>query len=174
MGSFQNFPGEPKGILVVDRSLRETKPGFYSSVLRLPHSGAFDVAFLMDSPRLYHCFEMSVKANPAIPKKSPYPLKIEILTLEREIKVGTPLRLKLKVTDPLTDQPISDLKDLRALFVLMPGTSQTRPLAKAVGDGVYEIELAAKEPGLYKVFFEAASRSAEPHKLTHINLRAVK
>lgn len=174
MGSFQNFPGEPRGIVVVDRSLRETGPGFYSSVLRLPHSGDFDVAFLMDSPTLYHCFEMSVKANPAIPREAPFPLKIKFLTPERELKVGKPFPFRVEVRDPMTNKPLTDLKDLHALTILMPGISQWRTPAKSLGNGVYEAEIVAAEPGHYKVFFLAPSRRAEPHRLPHANFRAVR
>jgi len=173
MGSFQNFPGEPRGIVVVDRSLKETSAGFYSSVLRLPHSGEFDVAFLMDSPTLYHCFQMSVKANPAIPREAPFPLKIEFLTPERELKIGKPFPFRVEVRDPLTDKPLTDLKDLHYLTILMPGISQSRTPAKPLGNGVYEADIVAGEPGYYKVFFLAPSRSAEPHQLPHANLRAV-
>lgn len=174
MGTFQNYPGEPQGILVVDRSLKETKPGFYSSVLRLPHSGVFDVAFLMESPRLYHCFEISVKPNPAIPRKVHVPLTIEFLTQERNIRVGTPFSLKMRVKDTLSGKAVKDLQDLTALLVLMPGTSQSRIPVEPSQDGVYQVELLAAEPGYYKVFFESPSRDALMHKMPHLNLNATK
>ncbi|MDT7778634.1 MAG: hypothetical protein QOC99_1146 [Acidobacteriota bacterium] len=54
-----------RAVLVADRSLREVRTGTYESVTRLPSSGAYDVAFLLDSPRITHCFEASVAENPA-------------------------------------------------------------------------------------------------------------
>src|SRR4029079_1145888 len=66
MGNFQNYRREPLAVLVVDRSLRETKPGVYSTTIKLPVSGHYDVAFLNDSPRVSHCFDLSADANPAL------------------------------------------------------------------------------------------------------------
>ncbi len=57
MGNFQNYRREPLAVMVVDRSLREIKPGIYSTTIKLPASGRYDVAFLNDSPRVSHCFE---------------------------------------------------------------------------------------------------------------------
>src|SRR6185503_20448874 len=54
MGSFQNYRRQPRAVMVVDRSLRETTAGVYTTTTKLPKSGVYDVAFLLDSPRITH------------------------------------------------------------------------------------------------------------------------
>src|SRR6185295_7923469 len=56
MGSFQNYRRRPRAVMVVDRSLREVTSGVYTTTTKLPKSGVYDVAFLLDSPRITHCF----------------------------------------------------------------------------------------------------------------------
>src|SRR6185436_9098534 len=69
MGSFQNYRRKPRGVMVVDRSLRETTSGVYTTTTKLPKSGIYDVAFLLDSPRLTHCFSAEAKPNPDVPRE---------------------------------------------------------------------------------------------------------
>ena len=69
MGTFNNYRREPKAVLIVDRSLRENAPGEYSTLVRLPRSEKYDVAFLLDSPRVIHCFSAEAKLNPELEKK---------------------------------------------------------------------------------------------------------
>src|SRR5678816_778703 len=56
MGSFQNYRREPRAVMVWDQSLREASPGVYSTNLKLIGAGDYDVAFLLDTPRVSHCF----------------------------------------------------------------------------------------------------------------------
>src|SRR5262245_36144568 len=122
MGSFQNYRRDPRAVLVVDRSLRETKPGVYATTAPMPKSGIYDVAFLLDSPRIVHCFEASVKANPALKQRQqPVALRIEPLLEERTFRVGETMRLRFKVTGADTRQPLADLKDMGVLTFLAPG-----------------------------------------------------
>ena len=79
IGNFQNYRRELRGVLVVNRSLRETAPGVYSTDVRLDGYGDYDVAFLIDNPRLINCFDVSVKENPALKKKGVVALEIEHL-----------------------------------------------------------------------------------------------
>jgi hypothetical protein len=79
MGSFQNYKRDPRALLVLDNSLRETERGVYTSTVRLPSPGHYDVVFLLDSPRLVNCFDMTVAENPAQPKKIETSVKIEPL-----------------------------------------------------------------------------------------------
>src|SRR6185503_2958391 len=45
MGSFQNYKRDPRALLVMDNSLRETARGVYSTTARLNSPGQYDVAF---------------------------------------------------------------------------------------------------------------------------------
>ena len=66
MGSFQNYRRNPRAVMVVDRSLREVTSGVYTTTTKLPKSGVYDVAFLLDSPRVTHCFSAEAKPNPEV------------------------------------------------------------------------------------------------------------
>jgi DNA-binding beta-propeller fold protein YncE len=172
MGSFQTYGNEPRAVLVVNRSLRETAPGVYSTTFKLPDSGTYDIAFLLDSPRMHHCFETTVKSNPAFVKKGLLPLKLEFLTEVTKLTVGEPVRLRLKATNPKTDQPREGLKDLRVLYLLLPGLVQKRVMAEPVGGGIYEVEIMAPRPGNYNVLFDCQSLNVHYNQLPRLLLQA--
>jgi YVTN family beta-propeller protein len=173
MGSFNNYRREPKAVLIVDRSLRERGPGEYSALVKLPRSGKYDVAFLLDSPRVIHCFSAEAKSNPELAKKRPQaPLRVESLLADKRIKVGEKLRLRFKLTDPATNEPKAGLRDVRILTFLAPGVWQKRQWAESVGDGVYESEITAPEAGVYYVFFECPSLKVAYVQLPYLVLQA--
>ena len=64
MGHFSNYKREPRAVLVVDRSLRERSPGVDETVARI-HGRLYDVVFFVNTPRVVHCFEAAVAANPS-------------------------------------------------------------------------------------------------------------
>jgi YVTN family beta-propeller protein len=174
MGTFNNYRREPKAVLIVDRSLREKEPGEYSTMVRLPRSGKYDVAFLLDSPRVVNCFSAEAKLNPALEKKRPRaPFRVESLLTDKQMKVGEKLRLRFKLTDPATNEPKVGLRDVRVLIFLAPGTWQKRQWAESVGDGVYESEITAPQAGVYYVFFECPSMKVSYVQLPHLVLQAL-
>jgi YVTN family beta-propeller protein len=173
MGTFNNYRREPKAVLIVDRSLREREPGEYSTLVKFPRSGKYDVAFLLDSPRVLHCFSAEAKSNPELAKKRRQaPLRVESLLADKRIKVGEKLRLRFKLTDPATNEPKAGLRDVRVLTFLAPGTWQKRQWAESVGDGVYESEITAPEAGVYYVFFECPSLKVSYDQMQHLVLQA--
>ncbi|MFY9820929.1 MAG: YncE family protein, partial [Thermoanaerobaculia bacterium] len=66
MGSFANYDREPRAVLVVDRTLKERRPGTYETVAKAPLPGRYRVAFFLDAPRTLHCFELAVAAAPEL------------------------------------------------------------------------------------------------------------
>jgi len=173
MGSFQNYRRDPRAVLVVDRSLRETMPGVYATTARMANSGTYDVAFLLDSPRIVHCFEASVKANPALKQRQqPVALRIEPLLEERTFRVGETMRLRFKVTHTETRQPSTGLKDVGVLTFLAPGVWQQRQWAMPVGEGIYEVSFAAPQSGVYYVFWECPSLKVRYNQLPPLILQA--
>src|SRR6185369_15793040 len=84
MGSFQNYRRNPRAVMVVDRSLRETTAGVYTTTTRMPKSGVYDVAFLLDSPRLTHCFSAEAKVNPEVPREKQTAVRLEFLNKEKQ------------------------------------------------------------------------------------------
>ncbi|HEU4507087.1 MAG TPA: beta-propeller fold lactonase family protein [Pyrinomonadaceae bacterium] len=172
MGNFQNYRREPLAVMVVDRSLREIKPGVYSTTIKLPASGRYDVAFVNDSPRVAHCFELSAEANPALKEKQPIALSIEHQVKERKFSVGEVFTFRFKLIETATGNPKSDLKDVRVLTFLSPGVWQRRDIAKPVGDGVYELKINVPQTGVYMLFVESSSMGVRFVDLPYLMLHA--
>ncbi|HKG60216.1 MAG TPA: SCO family protein [Pyrinomonadaceae bacterium] len=172
MGNFQNYRREPLAALVVDRSLREIKPGIYSTTIKLPASGRYDVAFLNDSPRVSHCFDLSADANPALKEQKGVALRIEHQLKEMTLPVGKDFTFRFKLTDTTTGNPKSDLKDLRVLTFMSAGGWQRRDFATSVGNGMYEIKINVPQSGVYMVFFESASMGVKYKDLPYLMLHA--
>src|SRR6185369_2440837 len=166
MGSFQNYKRDPRALLVLDNSLRETERGVYTSTLRLPAAGHYDVVFLLDSPRVVNCFDMSVAENPAQPKKTETAVKIEPLVKQALANAGERFTLRFKVLDAKTGAPKANLQDVMVLAFLAPGIWQQREIAKPAADGVYEMSFVPPEPGVYYIFFQSPSLGLEFNQST--------
>lgn len=171
MGDFQNYRREPRAVLVIDRSLRETNVGVYMTTVKLPASGNYDVAFLADSPRIAHCFEATADANPLLQEEKQVALRLEPQAKEIKLLLDPDVALRFKLIDTKTNQPRNNLKDVRVLTLLASGTWQRRDIAKGVGDGIYEVNLNVPEPGVYLVFIEAASVGVRYKDLPHLILQ---
>jgi YVTN family beta-propeller protein len=172
MGNFQNYRREPLAVLVVDRSLREIKPGVYSTTVKLPAGGRYDVAFLNDSPRVSHCFDLSAEANAALKETPPVALRIEHQVKEMNLAVGKEFTFRFKLIETATGHPKSDLKDVRVLTFLSPGVWQRRDIAKSVGNGVYELKINVPQTGVYMLFVESTSMNVRFVDLPYLMLQA--
>lgn len=172
MGNFQNYRREPLAVMVVDRSLREIQPGVYSTTIKLPASGRYDVAFINDSPRVSHCFDLAATANPALKEKQPIALSIEHQVKERKLAVHQEFTFRFKLIETATGNPKSDLKDVRVLTFLSPGVWQRRDLAQSVGDGIYELKIHVPRTGVYMLFVESSSMGVRFVDLPYLMLQA--
>ncbi len=172
MGNFQNYRREPLAVLVVDRSLREIQPGVYSTTIKLPASGRYDVAFLNDSPRVAHCFEISAEANPSLKEKPQVALSIEHQVKERKLSANKDFVFRFKLVDTATGSPKSDLEDVKVLTFLSPGVWQRRDIAKSVGNGVYELKINVPQTGVYMLFVESSSMGVRFVDLPYLMLHA--
>jgi hypothetical protein len=174
MGSFQNYGRDPRALLVLDNSLRETLPGVYSTTVRLPAKGDYDLAFVLDSPRMVKCFDIAVKENPDLPKPPPVPIRVEALLQQKPMRAGESYQLRFRVFDAATNQPKADLKDVGVLVFLAPGIWQHGDWAKPVGGGLYEVSFVPPRPGAYYVFFQSPSLGVRFNQLPTLTLQATK
>ncbi len=172
MGDFQNYKREPRAVLVADRSLREVKTGTYETVTRLPKDGAYDVAFLLDAPRVTHCFEASAAENPSIKHERVTSLSVEYLDTQKPLRAGEDYKLRLRLSDKTTGKPVEGLKDVQVLTFLSPGIWQKRDYARAAGAGVYELNINVPESGLYMIFVESRSAGVAFRELPYHMLQA--
>jgi DNA-binding beta-propeller fold protein YncE len=174
MGNFQNYRRDPRAVLVADRSLRETTTGVYETVTRLHQAGTYDVAFLLDTPRIAHCFEAKAAENPTVKHGRPLSLRIEYLASDTRVTVGEDYLLRFKLFDTVTNKPKDGLKDIHVLTFLAPGIWQKREFARGVGEGIYELRINLPESGVYLVFVESQSQGVPFRALPHLTLHAAK
>lgn len=157
MGSFINYGREPRAVLVVDRSLKQRSPGVYETTAKLTRAGLYSVAFLMDSPRITHCFPVQVEANPDLAAaRESEPVHVEPLIRNRMVRVGERTRLQFRLSDPKTKEPKVGGIDVSAV-IFAPGVWQNRQAAKEVDAGLYEIEFEPPQSGVYYVYLESPS-----------------
>ena len=173
MGHFRNYGKQPRAVLVVDRSLRPVRPGVYETIARMGRSGEYELALLLDTPRLVHCFPVRIAENPEIAaQRTKRPLDVDIQVDSREVTVGEEVRVRFRLSDPESGAPKKGLKDVRALTFLSPGLGQQRQWAVERGEGLYEITFRPDEEGLYYIFLEVASAGLPLANAPHVTLTA--
>jgi hypothetical protein len=173
MGSFQNYRRDPKALLILDNGLRETASGVYTTSVRLTDAGYYDVAFLLDSPRVVNCFNFTVAENPGLAQPGSAAIKIVPVMKETNLRVGERYDLRFKVVDSDSNQPKVNIEDMGVLVFLAPGVWQQREAAKSVGRGEYEISFVPPQPGVYYVFFQSLSLGFRFSQLPPLTLQAL-
>ncbi len=155
-GSFVNYGHQARAVTVVDRSLKEVEPGLYAGKLRIPAAGRYDVAFLLDAPRVLHCFSADAKANPLLQEKLGA-LALEFVELPARAAPGSSIPVRFRLTDPRTHAPRTGLADVRMLHFRAPDFDRTEVAAREIGDGVYEATARLGPAGAYYLHVSAPS-----------------
>jgi hypothetical protein len=161
MGSFRNYGREPRAVLVVDRSLRETRPGEYATTVRLREAGQYDLAFFLQSPLVTHCFPVQVAASGDAPGGRS--LRVHAAGPPGPAVAGREARWSFQLVDERTGEPVPGLDDVRALVMRTPGTWHTRLDATTEGDG-YGLALQPPTGGTYVVAVASASAGLAMHQ----------
>jgi YVTN family beta-propeller protein len=161
-----------RAVTLVDRSLKEIEPGVYAGRVRLPASGRYDVAFLMQTPQVLHCFSADAKDNPLAPKSGAL-LAVQYDEKQRVVKAGAPVKFRFKLTDPANGQPKTAVQDARVLYYLAPGRNRTEVPARELGEGLYEAEINVTAAGAYYVYVGVPSMKIDYNVLPYFSLRAV-
>ena len=155
MGHFANDGHVPRAVMVLDRGLRERKPGEFHTNARLARAGTYDVAVFVAAPKIVACFEVPVAENETLRAERMKPLRVEPETASMTVKPGAPVRLRFRLTDQAL-HPRPDLPDVTAM-VTSAGSWNDRLPAKSLGNGVYEIEVTPPADGFYSIFIECPS-----------------
>jgi YVTN family beta-propeller protein len=159
MGSFSNYKRRPHALLILDNSLTEVAPGVYSVPVKLGKAGSFNVPFLLNQPVIVNCFQLSVgESSNKETEVARTAIRIEPLFKGAQFKAGETVKIRFKITDGTTHQPINKLEDVRVLAFEPPGLWQQRQWAKDVGKGIYEIEQVFPHDGIFNVMIEVPSR----------------
>lgn len=162
MGTFSNYKRRPRALLILDRSLSEVAPGLYSLPIKLVGAGYFDVPMLIDQPRIMKCFQLAVaESSENSLNKNNVSINIHFIPVKTRVTPARATTFRLKVTDSVTRQPISGLKDVMVLAFEPPGIWQHRQWAREVRKGVYEITQSFPRTGLYNLMVAVSSRGVD-------------
>ena len=170
--SYRVYGSSPRAVTVVDRSLKEVEPGVYTGRVRIPVAGQYDVAFMLQTPQVLHCFSAVAAENPALAKNRE-PLKIEFQTSQRQYKVGETAAIRFRLADGATGQPKLGLTGVNALYFLSPGRRRTEVKVTEVGDGVYEARIALAEAGAWYVYVGVPALKIGYERLPFFSMQAL-
>lgn len=172
MGSYTTYGRIPRAVGVVDRSVRETAKGVYSAKFRVPASGDYNVAFLLDSPVVDHCFAFSAEPNPEIvAQDQKHPVELEFQTTTRLLAVGENFPIEFSLKRSFDKTPLVDV-DVRVLAMRPPGIWQERIKASSLGDGRYEASITVDEPGAYYITVAIPAMGLDHTELPYFSFRA--
>ena len=169
MFSYLNRGHAARAAKVIDRSLREVEPGVYSTKVKLPAAGQFDVALMLNQPELTHCFTAEVATDPALVQRLQKP-QIEF-EWDKPLVAGTPAKMRLRLTRGRESQPVSGIADLRIRYFLAPSSRPREVAAVEAGDGVYEAKIDFESVGAYYLHVAAASLGLGFNDLPYTSLR---
>lgn len=174
MGSYTTYGRVPRAVGIVDRSVRETEKGVYAAKFRVPASGDYSVAFLMDSPFIDHCFAFSAEPDARLAAgRQAGSVELEFVAEERRVPAGEPLAVRFVLTRPGSDEPVSGLEGVVVLATRPPGNWQERQRAKPLELGLYEASFMADQPGAYYVSVAVPSLGLDFTELPYITYLAV-
>ncbi len=174
MGSYRIYGGHvARAPQIVNRNLRQISPGVYGTRIKVPASGEFEVAVLVDSPKVIHCFTFTAKPNPELAKEAPYP-NIEYLNTEWTTKAPGEFRFVFKLVSPKDGMPVPEAKDVYVQLIHSSGFPSFTRNAKYVGDGVYEEVLQVPRDGLYYLLISSPSLKLSAKDRVPVQMHAVK
>lgn len=157
IGSFSTGRARSRGVMVMDRSLRRTGPGAFATTITLPAAGTYDLAVLLDKPRLWHCFTATVDAAAGAAAAEAFSLRF--LDPVPTAEAGRTLKIRFETGE----DGGSDDFDLRAS--LAPGQWRQEVAARKVSPRTFEAEITPPRPGAYYIYVRSPSRGWNWHQL---------
>ncbi len=147
MTGYPNRGHAARAATVIDRSLREVEPGVFSGRARLPAAGKFDVAFMLDQPRVLHCFSAEVQPHPNLERQ--YAVVHAAIEAGGPVAAKSPATVRVRLTRGRESLPQTGLTDVALRYFRAPSSPAREVLAREVGNGVYEAVLDVPEAGAY-------------------------
>lgn len=159
MGTFSNYKRMPRGILILDRSLKEVAPGVYRAPVTFTKAGKYDVPLLIERPRMMHCFQATVQASlgGVSTAAAPRPPIVRTDVGAEPVSARVPTSLTFTLLDATTQQPLAGLRDVQVLVFEPPGTWQQRHYAREEGPGRYTVVQSFPHAGEYRVMVQTLS-----------------
>lgn len=169
-GAFRNYGEVPRAVTIADRALKEERPGVYTGTVRLPVAGTYDVAFLLETPQILHCFSLDAKPNPKMVHTGDK-VEIQYLNHKGAMDKGEHLGLRFRLHKPVSGEAIEGLKDVSLLYYRAPGRDRRVVRAPEVEPGVYEAPLAFDKPGAYYLYVATPSNKVLYGDLPFVTVR---
>jgi len=158
MGSFDNYRRQPRAVLVVNHSLRETSAGVYETTARLGRPGKYEVVFSLNSPSLVQVFDLEIGPNPEIESRRESPLaEVRPLPGQGPFVVGQKATVRVGLLQPTQTTPVDGVGDLLVLLQHGGSNWERRKVAAGLGRGIYEVEFLPAAAGSYRVSFASTS-----------------
>ena len=154
-GSFRNYGHEPRAVLVLDHSLQERQPGVYQAKSHLPKAGNYQLVFYLASPKLVHCFPLTIQIDPARPRAQRVVLGWH--GAAPALHSGHSQTLQFSLHNASNGQSLPGVADLQLLIFRTSDQAQQRVLAAEQEAGVYATTFAPGASGYYYVYFQSAS-----------------
>ncbi|WP_256730390.1 YncE family protein [Pseudomonas sp. ANT_H12B] len=173
MSGYLNRGHTSRAALVIDRSLRELRPGVFGARVKLPAAGKLDVAFMLNQPEMTHCFSTVVRQNPELEKLRAH-VQIEFLFDSPTVPVGNePVMARLRVVRGGSGAPWGGIKDLQIRYFLAPSSWPEVAVAQEVEAGIYEAPLYLKKVGAYYLHVRSASLQLDGDERSYASLRVL-
>ena len=154
MGAFRNYGHKPRAVQIANRALKELEPGVYSTTVKIPMAGTFEVAFLNETPQFLHCFTMEAAVNPNLEHKSD-PVAVEYLNDHESLVAGDEMKLRFRLYKPGSGKTFVEAGGVTVKFFRAPRFDLTELVATHVGEGIYEATLPFRYAGSYYVYVAA-------------------
>jgi YVTN family beta-propeller protein len=154
-GSFRNYGHEPRAVLVLDQSLQEREPGQYQASARLPRAGDYQLVFFLDSPKMLHCFPLTIHAAAAKPHLAHYAVGLTGSTAD--LQTGKKQVLRLSIRDTVSGLVLPGVPDLQVLLLHTADNQQMQLDAHELEAGIYGATFVPPGSGYYYVYFQAPS-----------------
>lgn len=143
-GSFQGHGLIPRSVAVVDRSLGEVTPGVFTGKFRVPDPGSYQLAVLIDEPRIVQCFDFEVS-----------PSEVVIASNVPEVTIG-------EVTGEVADDPTTvsftmvaeGAPEVVVMVTAVGGSWQDRLVAESLGGDEYRFTVTLPKQGAYQMFLQ--------------------
>ncbi len=170
-GSLDNGDQSARGVMILDRSLKETEPGgTYGVTFNLPSPGKYEVAFLLDKPRVTHCFPVQVK--PAQDQALTTKIKPLISVVSTALKTpkDKTVNLRFKILDRASLKPLAHLHDAEMLIVSTSGHWQSKHLTTYDSVGFYAHQQKFNNPGHYLAMLRIPSLGIDYNRQNQIKI----
>lgn len=157
-GTLDTYSRSARGLLVIDHSLKEVRPGVYAVAIEGATNGTFDLPVLVDQPRLSHCFLATLgiqneKEQRSAPKAE---VVASIIEKSKNVTAGIPVSIKFDLKDPTL--PIHGLRDVVVMAYQPPGTWHRRKRLEELATGGYQATWIFPEAGSYDLLVSVPSR----------------